>query len=286
MRLHLRAAALLVAGALAAAGAARGAEPELHFLRSGKPVRTLTLSQLTAGCKVQVVAVHDPLTDGEAHFRACPMAAVLALGFGTLPKGFTWKEVLLRAQDGYLRGVDGGRLQEAGGFLAFADAGDAAAAASSPGFAPRGPRAIDPGPFYLVWTGASQSAAAGYPWPYQLVSIDIADFEKRFPHTVPLSAAVGGPVWRGYALFKARCAACHPINGEGGKVGPELNVPRNILEYRSERQLRAFIRDPDSFRYTSMPPNPDLSDSDMDALIAYLRTMGHLKHDPGSPRAE
>ena len=70
------------------------------------------------------------------------------------------------------------------------------------------------------------------------------------------------------------------MNREGGRVGPELNVPQNILEYRPEPQVRAYIRDPATFRYGNMPPHPDLTDAQMDALIAYLGAMKDRKHDP------
>lgn len=278
----LLAVSLLAALSLGVGPSAGGSGPALRFLRSGKPAGRITLSQLQDHCTVKVVSVQDPLSGGERRLRGCPLEKVLRLGFGPLPKSFAWKDVLLHARDGYLGLARGEKLLEPGGFLAFSDADVRAGSDAAGRWRLLGARQIDPGPFYLVWTGPGQSAAAGYPWPYQVVAIEIASFEKRFPHTLPLGATVGGPAWRGYALFKARCASCHPINGEGGHVGPDLNVPRNILDYRPERQLRAFIRDPDSFRYTSMPPNRDLGDSELDALFAYLRAMGHMKHDPGA----
>jgi len=70
------------------------------------------------------------------------------------------------------------------------------------------------------------------------------------------------------------------VNGEGGRVGPELNVPQSIVEYRPEAQIRAFVRDPQRFRYTQMPANPHLSDADLDALLAYFHHMRAHKHDP------
>ena len=63
-------------------------------------------------------------------------------------------------------------------------------------------------------------------------------------------------------------------------MGPELNVPRSIVEYRPAEQIRAFIRDPESFRYTSMPAHRHLSDAQLDALLAYFQAMKSRKHDP------
>jgi len=84
----------------------------------------------------------------------------------------------------------------------------------------------------------------------------------------------------GYRLFQQSCASCHSINGQGGKIGPDLNVPRSIVEYRPVDQVRAYIRNPEAFRYTSMPAHPGLSESDLDALIAYFEAMRARKQDP------
>ena len=38
------------------------------------------------------------------------------------------------------------------------------------------------------------------------------------------------------------------------------NVPQSIVEYRPEAQIRAYIRNPLTFRYGAMPPHPHLDD--------------------------
>src|SRR4029077_21268172 len=88
------------------------------------------------------------------------------------------------------------------------------------------------------------------------------------------------PAWKGYTIFRSECIACHAINGEGGTIGPELNVPQSIVEYRPEEQLKAYIRKPETFRYTSMPSHEHLTPADLDAVIAYFRAMRDRKHDP------
>jgi mono/diheme cytochrome c family protein len=89
------------------------------------------------------------------------------------------------------------------------------------------------------------------------------------------------PAWAGYAVFRSECIACHAINGEGGKIGPDLNVPQSVVEYRPSEQIKAYIRNPLAFRYTSMPPHPHLSDKQIDAIVAYFSAMKDRKHDPG-----
>ena len=61
-------------------------------------------------------------------------------------------------------------------------------------------------------------------------------------------------------------------------------MPRSIVEYRPVAQIKAYIRNPTTFRYGKMPAHPDLSDADLDALIAYFRAMSRAKHDPRRSR--
>jgi cytochrome c1 len=65
-------------------------------------------------------------------------------------------------------------------------------------------------------------------------------------------------------------------------VGPDLNVPRSIVEYRPEGQIKAFVRNPQSFRYTTMPAHEHLADEELDHLVAYFRYMSRHKVDPGA----
>jgi len=97
---------------------------------------------------------------------------------------------------------------------------------------------------------------------------------------VPTGLEESDAGWAGYVTFERACSACHSINGEGGKIGPDLNIPRSIVEYRPLEQIKAYIRDPQATRYTNMPGHPDLSDADLDSLIAYFTAMSTRKHDP------
>lgn len=257
---------------------AQSAGTALRFVRDGKVVRTIERDELRRSCGAETVAVEDPYYGRRMRFLACPLAAAVRAGFGTDPATLAGRDVLLRAADGYEKPTEGRRLGEAGGYLAFGDAERSSGAKLD--FEPIDRRQVDPAPFYLVWTGAKQRQEDGYPWPYQLVEIALVRFEDRFPHTVP-PAGSPAAAGRGHELFRSRCFSCHAVNGEGGKIGPDLNVPRSIVEYRPVEQIRDFIRDPQTFRYTSMPAHRDLTDADLDALIAYFRAMSGAKRDPG-----
>src|SRR5262249_22704605 len=147
---------------------------------------------------------------------------------------------VLRARDGYAKPAGGARLMEPGAVLAFADAehmqGD------QPGWEPIDRKQVDPGPFYVVWTLPPHVDPQQYPWPYQLTPIELAAPETAFPHAIPRAAAVDSPARSGYEIFRIECIACHAMNREGGTVGPDLNVPQSIVEYRPADQIKAYIR--------------------------------------------
>lgn len=253
---------------------ASDSEPSLRFVRAGQEARVVSTTALHAACEEVTVAVADPYYEKPKRFLAWPLACVLGQGFGALTD-LASQELLLRALDGYTRATDGSVLLEPGGYLAFADADRPAG-----GFDPIDYRQADPAPFYLIWKGAGERDVVRYPWPYQLAELEVVRVEDRFPRAVPPGAAPGSPARRGFEVFRRSCLQCHAINGEGGRVGPELNVPQSIVEYRPEAQIRAFVRDPRTFRYTQMPANPHLSDADLDALLAYFRHMSTYKLDP------
>jgi mono/diheme cytochrome c family protein len=249
-------------------------------------VKTVDRAGLERACGPVTVTLADPYYGRQKRYRACSLGAVLAFGFGALlATASDETDVLFGARDGYTKPAPMARVREAGGFVAFADAdrmhGD------DPGWEPIDRRQVDPGPYYVVWEDPVKHDPHHYPWPYQLASIEIASYAKRFPHTAPTGLPADAPAWAGFAIFRSECIACHAINGEGGTIGPDLNVPQSIVEYRPEEQLKAFIRKPETFRYTSMPSHEYLSAADLDHLIAYFRAMRDRKHDPkAGARAE
>ena len=272
-------AALAFAGLAAIAASAGPDAAVLRFERNGEVVQQVSLTGLQAACPTErVVVERDPYYERRKSFLALSLRCVLEYGFGEPLAARAEANFFLRARDGYAVPASGARLAEPGGHLAFSDAERATGQGS--GWEPIGRRELDPGPFYVVWTGPDQADPHQYPWPFQLASVDLAAFETEYPHTIPNGAPADSPAWRGYALFRSECIACHAVNREGGKVGPDLNVPRSIVEYRPAAQIKAFIRDPQSFRYTTMPPHPHLGEEQLDALLAYFEAMSRRKADP------
>lgn len=115
--------------------------------------------------------------------------------------------------------------------------------------------------------------------PYGLVKIKI-DFAKMnrqfsFPETIQADSLLS----EGYQLFEATCGKCHSMNKEGGHVGPELNYPKNITEYRSKEFMKSFVNNPKSYRYNSIMPAMGFSDEQFDLVYNYLVAMKDYKID-------
>jgi cytochrome c2 len=102
-------------------------------------------------------------------------------------------------------------------------------------------------------------------------------FPDQYPLVHPQGAGKDSAAYKGYDIFKGRCVRCHSMNQQGGKVGPDLNAPRSIVTYRSEYMIKEFITHPSAYRYTQMPDHPDLTDQDLNNLIAYFRYMNGLR---------
>jgi mono/diheme cytochrome c family protein len=242
----------------------------LTFVRDGKTVATLSRAELVAAVTPETVEGFDPYYGKNKRFRALKLTRVLARGFGSTA-GLEKEELVLRARDGYAVPMRGSLVTEDGAFVAIEDLDVA-------GWEPIGPQHANPGPFYLVWSKPEQTNLDSHPRPWELEKIEMAKFDAIYPHTSPGETA-SPEVKRGYESFRDRCIKCHAINREGGHVGPDLNVPQNVTEYRPEPQIRAYIKNPASFRYGNMPAHPDMKDDELDAVVAYLRAMKDRKHD-------
>jgi mono/diheme cytochrome c family protein len=247
-------------------------EATVTFKVDGRVVRTLSLGDLARVAPPRTITGWDPYYQRVKRFAALPLEAVLREGLGP-PEGYRGRSFVLRARDGYTVPLEGARLLEGGAHLAVRDLDSAA-------WSPIGPQRANPGPAYLIWSGAAQVDLTTHPRPWQLASIEVARFEDVFPHTVPAGEPRGTAAWTGFAVFARECVRCHAVNREGGRVGPDLNVPQSVVEYRPEAQLRAYIRDPRTFRYGTLPAHPHLRDAELDGLLAYFHAMRARKHDP------
>jgi mono/diheme cytochrome c family protein len=253
-------------------GFAADEDPILEFGMSDRLYKTLRLSDLKAKLAVEHLDFMDPQHGKQKRYDAFKLQAVLDLAFGDQWRSGDWTEVVFTALDGYQAVAGRDHMLQPGGFLTFKDRDVAA------GWEPIGRRQANPGPFYLVWTGAEQTTQHEFPWPWQVVRISILRFQERFPLVYPAGAAANSTAFQGFQLFKGRCIRCHAMNGQGGKIGPDLNAPMSIVDYRSQNMIKAFIHQPSIYRHTHMPDHLDLTESDLDNLLDYFWYMSKRKH--------
>jgi cytochrome c2 len=80
---------------------------------------------------------------------------------------------------------------------------------------------------------------------------------------------LGNPVAAGAErVARYGCRRCHRIGGQGGLTAPDL---AGVTQRRSAGELRAWLMDPEAMRSGTAMPNFHLSDSEIEAIIAYLR---------------
>jgi cytochrome c2 len=101
---------------------------------------------------------------------------------------------------------------------------------------------------------------------------------------VGIAAAAGDPAQQGEALFQKNCYSCHTLGG-GDTVGPDL---KGVTGRRDPEFVRRFIAEPGAIIAEGDPevkalvtkfngvqmPDLGLSDTDVDAVVAFLETQG------------
>ncbi len=131
---------------------------------------------------------------------------------------------------------------------------------------------ISPKPFYMVWTQPDAQNVREYPWPYNLMTIEIVPNQLAYGASYPKNSKTYG---EGFFLFKNNCMSCHSVKNVGGNIGPDLSAPNNILSRWERKELINFIKDPTKLRpNTKMPASRYLNDADLDKIIDYLDYMG------------
>lgn len=75
-------------------------------------------------------------------------------------------------------------------------------------------------------------------------------------------------------VAKYDCRKCHLIDGEGTALGPNLAGVTGRLDAVS---LRLWLRDPRSIRWDTRMPNFQLSDPEIEGIVAYLNKLDRPK---------
>lgn len=243
---------------------------QLQFTIPQRSTKTLGLDDLQRKLKIHDISLYDPHYAKQKRYAAFKIYDVLQLAFGNSLEEDAYSDVAFIALDGYKAIGQIDKLKEDGGFLAFSDLDVKA-------WEPVGRKKAMPGPFYLVWTGELQTTAYGYPWPWQVASIQLIRFADQYPAVYPLGVKSASSVFKGFQIFKYRCFRCHAMNQQGGTIGPDLQAPKSIVEYRTREMIKEFIKQPSKYRYTQMPDHIDFSEQDLDALLDYFQYQSNAK---------
>jgi hypothetical protein len=262
---------VLVVNAVAAAVSVPAGAQTLELRKAGEKTGALTLEELKSKLSSKKLEFYSPFSKKVKRYEGFALRDVLNLAYGEAWTKPEWSDAAFVALDGYQAVGPLDKLNEEGAFLAYRDLD------RDRGWEPVGARGADPGPFFLVWTKEGQGTEQGYPWPWQIAAVDLVRFSARYPELLPRGAKDGSPAARGFATFKARCFRCHSLNQQGGKIGPELNVPKSVTEYRSKKMVQEFIARPSEYRVTYMPDHRDLSQRDLDDLYEYLKLKSRQK---------
>ena len=246
------------------------ADTNLLFKVSGNEISEFSLDKIKNEMKSYSIQLNDPNYEKVKKFRAFKLHDVLNLAYGNKWKDESYTDISFKALDGYEAVSKMALLKNDGGYIAFEDM-------ESENWEPVGRNQANPGPYYLVWIKKDQTPQHGYPWPWQLKEVNLIAFKDQFQKVYPEGVKEESPEFAGFKIFRERCLRCHSIDRQGGKVGPDLGAPMNILEYRSQEMVKEFIRNPSKYRYTHMPDHKDLSDNDLDNIISYFLYLGREK---------
>ncbi len=130
-----------------------------------------------------------------------------------------------------------------------------------------------------------------------LLSVSFSSFAQDAAATAPAAEATaapaaGGDAAAGKALFNANCAACHKLDAK--MTGPAL---RGVAERRDRAWLGKWIRDSkgliasgdadaikifEEFSKVAMTAFPQLSDADIDNILAYTSEPAPVAEKPAS----
>ncbi len=124
-------------------------------------------------------------------------------------------------------------------------------------------RIVDGGPFYLMWNKLSTIPQEF--WPFGIVKITLSSFKEAYGASAPTDTK-NLKVMNGFRIFNESCGACHSVNGVGGKLGPEMNVPMNFTERYSKKYIIQYAMSPSAVAIDAkMPPYKSVSNNKLDS---------------------
>ncbi len=257
------------------------------FKDHGKIVRAITFEELAKIAPPQPHAIFEPHESAAVTYHGLDFNVLLDAVYGK-----TWRqaeELLFTCSDGYQPSIPGSRFVQHKSILAFSRNGGDFELTNKL----HNDERVKLDPYYLIWENNKhpelKTASDTGAWPYQVTTVDLINFNDHFPRLAP-PASASKQAKAGFVNFRNYCMTCHSINGEGGRVAPELNYPVNITEYYNETMLKKWILDPTSVRYRTLMPaiGRDLKNRSqlVDEIIAYFKAMRDKKQKPAPEKTE
>lgn len=139
----------------------------------------------------------------------------------------------------------------------------------------------------IILTGQWSRLAPGVVLSMVLLSIAISacssteSTSNPSPETAQV-ASPAGSVEEGKAIFISKpCIGCHTVEGipqAQGQAGPDLThqAGRPLIAdtlTRTDENMRKWLSDPAAVKSGVLMPKPNLTDDEMDDLIAFLETL-------------
>lgn len=96
-------------------------------------------------------------------------------------------------------------------------------------------------------------------------------------------------VTRGREAFEANCAACHGEDLQGTKTGPPLLDPIYAPNHHPDEAFFSAVANgvqPHHWEFGPMPPQPAVSEDDVEAIVEYVRAeqeKASITEDPSHP---
>ena len=223
--------------------------------------------------KAETIKVaNDPVFHQAKSYQAIPLIEVLEKFTKIKNLNIKQTQIVFECEDGYNPSMPLELALSRKSYLAIAD--NDAPKGQDWIDAVKGTQVMKVAPFYVIYANVTP-AEHDFKWPYNLVKISLVETAKEFASVYPTD---DDTMVKGFGIFQKNCMICHALNKVGGKMGPELNYPKNITEYwKSDAEIKAFIKNPTSFRNEcKMPAVTYLNDKELDEVLRYLHYM--VKH--------
>jgi len=84
------------------------------------------------------------------------------------------------------------------------------------------------------------------------------------------------PAERGKLVFQDICAACHGVELKGSETGPPLIYVAYRPAFHADYAITLAIKNgvvAHHWRFGNMPPQPEVAESEIGGIIAYIREM-------------